>query len=160
MFFFTKLPTVIGPKHYNRIIGIGASLQCVKHSPKHRIRKMNRGQIALYPFLPFSFLLNMSKVAIARNRSASFGNIVEVILFISGWKLNRFERKGFKVFFGHKPWFVWSIESASQKEWLRVFLMELFTDPFANGPVASELFVGYIQCSPVRFNILPWSASL
>ena len=129
MLFFTQMPTVVAPKHDNRVVFVGAFFKRIQNATDHVVGKRDRSEIPLNRGLPLVVFLNVCKVSVGTSFFARLRQVFQIIFFVTGRKLYFFKRKLIEVLLRNKPRFVRPIDSTRQKERLVVFFRKLLTHP-------------------------------
>ena len=76
-------PTMIAPKHHDRVAAVGPAFECVENTPDHRIGEVDRRQVALDPVLPLLVVPNVREVAVGAPALTRRWKILQIILLVS-----------------------------------------------------------------------------
>ena len=109
----------------------------------------------MYAFFPLVVFLDMWEITVASDALAFGRDVIKIVFLVTGRKLDGIERKGFEIFFRHKPRLMRTIDPAGEKERFVVFFLKLFAYPFRNEIITAIRFVAEIKCGPVGLAVLP-----
>jgi hypothetical protein len=159
MLLLAEMPAVIAPEHDDRVVALRALFERIEHATEHRIGEVNRREIGLDALLPLLVLLNVRKVAIPRESLACGRQIIDIIRFVTGRKLDAFERKRLEILLRHKPRLMRPVDATGEEERLVLRTLELLANPLRHRPIAAKLLIRDIQRGPVSLDVLPVTAT-
>ena len=120
--FFAEMPTMVAPQHDNGVVIVWPIFEGIENPAQHGVGKMDRGKVALDSLLPLILFADMSEVSIWSSSLSGRWEIVKVVFFVAGRKLDVLQRKRLIIFGGNEPRFMRAVDTAGEKEGLFVFL--------------------------------------